>query len=189
MAKSWYGLPKIALIACGGTIGGEWSPVHDTVISSKTGNKRINEYLCNQARLHRKIDFVDLFNKDSRQITRKDTVKVYKAIGRLRSKGIRHFLITHGTFTMTSTAGYIARQLAIEGIRDTYIVLCGSFIPVTGFAPSDAQFNVGFAMAKLASMHEPAHAGSWICMNGLLSRPSALTKKIKKARFQLKARQ
>jgi hypothetical protein len=47
MLPSKYLLPKTAMIACGGTIWGEWSAAYDTVIPSKKGNKRLFEYIEN----------------------------------------------------------------------------------------------------------------------------------------------
>ena len=186
MAKAYYTLPKIALIACGGTIGVEWSVVHDTVIPSKTGNKRLRDHIDQQIQLHRSLLFVDLFNKDSRAITDKDRDKIIAKIKNLRAKGIRHFLITHGTFTMTQTAAYLNDRCASKGLSDIYAVICGSMIPNFGFTLSDAQFNIGFALAKLSMMDEADQTGAWICMNGLLSRPENIVKNVKKARFEIK---
>lgn len=183
--KDCYELPKIVLLACGGTIGGEWSPVHDTVVPSKAGNKRLMDYINNQVRPSRKIKFVDLFNKDSRAITNADRLKITNTVKQLRKQGYHHFLITHGTFTMVETGIYLEDKLKTAKINDVFIVLCGSMIPNTGFAPSDAQFNLGFAIGKLSSLSD-TQSGIWITMNALLSRTSSIRKNVDKARFESK---
>lgn len=58
-------------------------------------------------------------------------------------------------------------------------------IPNAGFAPSDAQFNIGFALAKLSMLHGSEQAGAWIYVNGLLSKPDNISKNVKKARFEI----
>ena len=174
----------MAFIACGGTIGGEWSPKHDTVIPSRHGNQRLFEYLYDSVHLHRKITTVDLFNKDSRAITDTDRDKIFRKILLLRRQGIRYFLITHGTFTMQQSALYISKRLNEKGITDLYITFVGAMIPNSGFAPSDAQFNIGFSMAKLTSLTSKEQAGVWISMNGLFGRHECIRKNVKAAKFE-----
>jgi L-asparaginase/Glu-tRNA(Gln) amidotransferase subunit D len=186
MVQSIYKLPRITLIACGGTIGGEWSPEKDTVVPSKRGNQRLREYLDHQARPHRKIDFIDLFNKDSRVITDKDRQRICDTIKRLRKKGVRHFIVTHGTFTMAQTGSYIEQYLQQHKVSDIFVILCGSMIPNSGFAPSDAQFNIGLALGKISMMHDREQTGAWVCMNALMAKPSVIEKNVKKARFETK---
>lgn len=180
----FYKLPKVALIACGGTIGGEWSPAADTVVPSKHGNKRLFEYLEQAARLHRKLVTIDLFNKDSRAVTDKDRERIVRKIIQLRKKGVRYFLITHGTFTLQQTGLYLVKKLESAGITDVYIALVASMIPNSGFAPSDAQFNIGFALAKLTSLPQE-DTGVWLAMNGLFGRPNRITKNVGAAKFEI----
>lgn len=52
--------------------------------------------------------------------------------------------------------------------------------------PSDAQFNMGFALGKLSSLEAREQCGVWIAMNGLLGRAANIVKNVKKARFEIK---
>lgn len=129
-----YKLPKIGFIACGGTIGGEWSAAHDTVIPTKKGNRNLFNYLEERVRLHRKIVTVDLFNKDSRAVNKTDRLKIGRSIQKLIKKGCRHFLITHGTYTLQESALFLEEFLENKGIKDIYVVFVASMIPHTAFA-------------------------------------------------------
>ena len=177
-------LPKFLFIACGGTIGGEWDPSQDTVVPTKHANKRLFDYLKESVKLYRPPKFVDLFNKDSRAISDKDRGLIVKTILDHRARGYRHILITHGTFTMAKTGAYIAKGLAKKKIADVCVVITGSMIPNTGFAPSDAQFNMGFAMGRLSALGPRDESGVYVCMNGHLLPPDHIEKNVKKARFE-----
>ena len=55
-------------------------------------------------------------------------------------------VITHGTDTMSDTAGVIA-----EKVKDKTIVLTGAMIPIT-FGSSDGLFNLGSALAFVQTL-------------------------------------
>jgi L-asparaginase len=65
-------------------------------------------------------------------------------------------VITHGTDTMSDTAGVIA-----EKVKDKTIVLTGAMIPIT-FGSSDGLFNLGSALAFVQTLPP----GVYIAMNG-----------------------
>ena len=65
-------------------------------------------------------------------------------------------VITHGTDTMSDTAGVIAEKL-----KDNTIVLTGAMIPIT-FGSSDGLFNLGSALAFVQTLPP----GVYIAMNG-----------------------
>ena len=65
-------------------------------------------------------------------------------------------IITHGTDTMTVTAGVLA-----ENIKNKTIVLTGAMIPIK-FGSSDGLFNLGSALAFVQSLP----AGVYVAMNG-----------------------
>jgi L-asparaginase/Glu-tRNA(Gln) amidotransferase subunit D len=177
-------LPKFVFIACGGTIGGEWDPSKDTVVPTKGANKRLHLYLKDNVKLYRAPKFIDLFNKDSRQILDKDRDLVVKTILEHRARGYHHFIITHGTFTMTQTGAYLDRALTKKGVNDVCVVITGSMIPNTGFAPSDAQFNMGFAIGQLAAMNWKDQGGVYVSMNGYTVSPTQIKKNVKAAKFE-----
>ncbi len=65
-------------------------------------------------------------------------------------------VITHGTDTMTTTAGILARE-----IKDKTIILTGAMIPFK-FGSSDGLFNLGSALAFAQSLPH----GIYVAMNG-----------------------
>ena len=65
-------------------------------------------------------------------------------------------VITHGTDTMTTTAGLLARE-----IKDKTIILTGAMIPFK-FGSSDGLFNLGSALAFAQSLPH----GVYVAMNG-----------------------
>ena len=65
-------------------------------------------------------------------------------------------VITHGTDTMTETAGVLAGK-----IKNKTIVLTGAMIPIK-FGSSDGLFNLGSALAFAQTLS----AGIYIAMNG-----------------------
>ena len=80
-----------------------------------------------------------------------------------------YILITHGTYTMPDTARYLEAHL---GKIDKTIILTGSMIPIIGFSPSDAGFNLGFAIASFTGLP----SGVFVSMNGRNFSPSEVMK-------------
>ncbi len=111
--------------------------------------------------------------KNSRALTKGDMQKVLETVENSQSQKI---IITHGTYTMTDTAGLLKAKLKRN---DQVIILTGSMIPLTGFSPSDAPFNLGFSMAKLEDLKE----GVYVCMNGRIFVPEEVMKMISEGRF------
>ncbi len=111
--------------------------------------------------------------KDSRSINQKDRNSILKAINKSPAK---HILVTHGTYTMPDTGRFLEKNLKNN---EKVIILTGSMIPISGFAPSDAGFNLGFAVAKFDSL-EP---GVYVAMNGTVFTPSEVVKLVSEGRF------
>jgi L-asparaginase len=65
-------------------------------------------------------------------------------------------VITHGTDTMSQTAGVLANK-----VKNKTIVLFGAMIPIK-FGSSDGLFNLGSALAFVQTLP----AGVYIAMNG-----------------------
>ena len=59
------------------------------------------------------------------------------------------------------------------------LILTGAMIPLQGFSPSDASFNLGYSIAKLDSL-DP---GAYLCMNGNVFAPEEVSKLISEGRF------
>lgn len=139
----------------GGTIE-FFDPAYDAI------NKRllrldttIDSYLHNIIQPHFTYSTESITEKDSREITEEDRKRLAKAIEAASHENI---IITHGTFTMRDTAQFLEQY----NLNDKKIVLTGSMIPITGFAASDAGFNLGYVIASFPSLE----AGVYLSMNG-----------------------
>jgi L-asparaginase len=73
---------------------------------------------------------------------------------------------------MPDTARYLEANL--KNNKKT-IILTGSMIPLVGFTPSDAPFNLGYSIAKIENLKK----GIYVCMNGTIFKPSEVLKLIK----------
>ncbi|NNC73336.1 MAG: asparaginase [Sphingomonadaceae bacterium] len=108
-----------------------------------------------------------LMRKDSLELTDEDRAAIRKAV---EDSDARSILITHGTDTMVETAR------ALGGIANRTVVLTGALQPAT-LKHSDAEFNIGFALAAAQSLP----SGVYVAMNGRIFDP-AITRKDRKAR-------
>ena len=111
-----------------------------------------------------------LFRKDSLDLTDADRAVI---ADRVRETPCRHVLITHGTDTMIQTAQ------VLQDIPEKTIVLVGSLRPAR-FKRSDAEFNIGFALAAVQALA----AGVYIAMNGCLFDPEKVHKNRKMNQFE-----
>ncbi len=103
-----------------------------------------------------------LLRKDSLDMTGTDRDLI---VQRVRDEPAERILITHGTDTMVETA------LALREISGKTIVLVGSLSPAQ-FKNSDAEFNIGFAMAAVQTLGP----GVYIAMNGRIFTPENVRK-------------
>lgn len=133
----------------------------------------VDSYLHNLIKPHFTFSTETVTKKDSRDITPEDREKLAKAI---ESTSYTNILVTHGTFTMADTAQYLKKQ----GTGAKKVILTGSMIPITGFAASDAGFNIGFAIAAFSSLDQDVY----LAMNGGIFKASEATKNIEKFRFE-----
>ena len=133
----------------------------------------IESYLTNVIKPHFTFSAETITQKDSRDINDEDRANLLDAIN---SSSHENIIITHGTFTMTDTA----KWLNDYGIDNKKIILTGSMIPITGFTTSDAGFNLGFAIASLASLEH----GVYLSMNGGTFSARDVTKNIDEFRFE-----
>jgi L-asparaginase len=160
----------IHFILTGGTIDSQYDGSKDTAVPAEKSN--IPQFL-KTIKLSQKIIFSEICMKDSRELNLKDRENILKAIKKSKSSKI---IITHGTYTMPDTARYLEANL--ENNNKT-IILTGSMIPLIGFTPSDAPFNLGYALAKIETLKK----GIYVCMNGNIFKPSEVLKLIDEGRF------
>ena len=161
---------KIHFIITGGTIDSYYEPTKETTVPNK--NSTISRFI-KTLKLYEAFEFSELCMKDSRELTIKDVKKICETIEKSPHK---KFIITHGTYTMSDTARYLKANLKK---KDKVIIFTGSMIPLSGFAPSDAPFNLGFAVAKLEDLQN----GIYICMNGKVFSSKEAVKSLSEGRF------
>ena len=130
----------IHFIITGGTLDSFYNGVKDTV---ETMKESVIPIYIKSLKLYEKTDFTTICMKDSRTLTKNDLANVLKAIKKSPHK---KFIVTHGTYTMPDTARYLEANL---GKHNKTIVFTGSLIPLLGFAPSDAPFNLGYSIARV----------------------------------------
>ena len=111
--------------------------------------------------------------KDSRQLNEKDQKNILSIINKSKSKNI---IITHGTYTMPDTARFLEANLKK---KNKIIILTGSMIPLTGFSPSDAPFNLGYSLASFGVLKP----GVYVCMNGQIFNSNEVAKRISEGKF------
>ncbi|ATW03424.1 asparaginase [Sphingopyxis sp. BSNA05] len=110
-----------------------------------------------------------LMRKDSLELTDADRAAIHEAVAASDADKI---LVTHGTDTMVDTAR------VLSDISGKTIVLTGSMQPAS-LRVSDAQFNVGFALAATQTLPH----GVYIAMNGEVFDPAKTHKDRSAHRF------
>lgn len=90
----------------------------------------------------REDQFIQICMKDSREIDQADREKICELINNSAEK---KFVITHGTYTLFDTARFIEENI---NRQDVVVTLTGSLIPLSGFAPTDAPYNIAYAIAN-----------------------------------------
>ncbi len=161
---------KIHFILTGGTIDSYYDSIKDTATPNK--HSVIPRYM-KSLRLYVNCEFTEVCMKDSRDINKSDLRNIHNAVEKSPHKRI---IITHGTYTMSDTARYLEANLKRN---DKVIILTGSMIPLIGFSPSDAPFNLGFAVSKAQELPH----GTYVCMNGKVFSPKEIVKTISDGRF------
>jgi L-asparaginase len=115
---------------------------------------------------------VELLRKDSLELTDEDRQRLKETVAALDEQRV---VITHGTDTMTDSAGVLAP------ISGKTIVLTGALSPAR-FAESDATFNIGMAFAAVQSLPP----GVYVAMNGRVFSGDAVKKDREQRRFVAK---
>ncbi len=163
----------IHIIITGGTIDSHYDGTKDTAVPNK--ESILPEYM-KMLRLYSKVSFTNVCMKDSRAITNSDRSKILNTVIKSTFKNI---LVTHGTYTMPDTARYLAKKFEGASKNDKVIIFTGSMIPLVGFSPSDAGFNLGFAFGKFDSLNP----GVYVAMNGEIFTPDEVVKLLSQGRF------
>lgn len=160
----------IHFVMTGGTIDSHYEGTEDTVIPSK--HSVIPSFILGM-KLNEKTVFTEVCMKDSRSLSEKDMKNILNVVEKSPHNKI---IITHGTYAMPDTAKYLKSKLKR---KNKVIIFTGSLIPLVGFTPSDAPFNLGYSIAKLAHLKP----GIYVCMNGRMFEPEEVAKLLKEGRF------
>ena len=111
-----------------------------------------------------------LMRKDSLHMTDSDRSLIRQAV---LASNDQHYLITHGTDSMTETAA------VLSDMGDRVIVMTGALHPAR-FIDSDAVFNIGCAIGAVQTLPP----GVWIVMNGQVWDPAHVRKNRSANRFE-----
>ena len=164
--------PHIHIILTGGTIDSIFDAARDMVVVNDSSS--IEEYLDEIVRPHFTISKEVLTMKDSRDIT--DNIRA-ELVSSIQKSPHKKFLVAHGTYTMADTVRYVHKH---ADLTDKTVVLTGSMYPLKGFAPSDAPFNLGFAIASLLQNT----SGVYLAMNGRLFGAGEAVKNVDAGKFE-----
>lgn len=165
---------QIHIIATGGTIDCKFSPKEYKPVPQD--ESCIYAFITNYIKPHFKIKSSTVSMIDSLYMTddiREDILK------EIQSTSSDRVLITHGTDGMIATAQYLEKNLKKN---NKTIILVGAMIPLTGFSPSDAGFNLGFAIGNI----KYSISGVYICMNAQIFTPYNVVKNLEDSRFEFK---
>jgi L-asparaginase len=157
-------------IMTGGTIDSTYDTTKDTVVANE--HSVIPQFV-KILKLYEECEFTEVCMKDSRDLTQEDRATLLETVKNSQSNRI---IISHGTYTLPDTARYLKNNFQNT---DKVIIFVCSMIPLVGFTPTDAGFNLGYAVAK--SQELPV--GIYVCMNGRIFAPDEVVKLISEGRF------
>ena len=159
---------NIKVFSCGGTFEKVYNP-----ISGELGfQDSCLPNIIKRARITLKVDFEELFFKDSLDMDNDDRLIIAHKI---KIESIKHIVVIHGTDTMVQTAQTIKEHAS----QDKVVVITGAMLPFS-IKESDAMFNFGGALIA-AQTSEP---GIWISMNGRIFRSDDVAKNKRKGIFE-----
>lgn len=155
-------------LVCGGTIDKVY---YDNLDDYRFGEPAVHRIL-KRARVEQ-CDVEVIMQKDSLDLTAEDVQKIVATVARCPASRL---IITHGTDTLVETA-----QQLQTAIPDKTIVCVGAFLPEL-FKDSDADFNLGFALAAATLLE----SGCYVAMNGRIFSASTVIKNRAIGRFETK---
>lgn len=161
---------KLHFVLTGGTIDSYYDGTKDTAV---TNEHSVVPRFINILKLYEECEFTEVCMKDSRILDENDRKNIIEVVANSKSKRI---IITHGTYTLPDTARYLQAKLKDHG---KVIIFVCSMIPLEGFTPTDAGFNIGYAVAKSQELSE----GIYVCMNGKIFMPDEVVKILSEGRF------
>ncbi len=165
LARMQKVIAPIVVITTGGTIDKAY---FDALSAYKIGEPMVKKML-DVANVTRPFRVVEMFRKDSLDLTDQDRRALYETVAALDTDRV---VITHGTDTMTDSAQ------VLKAIAGKTIVFTGALSPAR-FAESDAMFNLGMAFAAVQTLPP----GVYVAMSGQVFRGDEVRKDREHARF------
>lgn len=164
---------QLHFVITGGTIDSYYDPITGNTLPNK--HSYIPEFI-DLLKLYEDCKFTEVCMKDSRELNDDDRKDVAKVIKESPSERL---IVTHGSYTVADTALFVEKELG--SISKTVIFVC-SMIPIKGFDPNDAGFNIGYAVAKSQDLKP----GYYVCMNGKVFPADDVVKVLSEGRFASK---
>ena len=161
---------SVHFIITGGTIDSYFDPITGTTIP--TEHSSVPKFI-SFLKLYEDCKFTEVCMKDSRNLTEEDRWKILEEIKKSDSNRI---IITHGSYTVSETAKFVSANLEKN---DKVVVFVCAMIPLDGFSPTDAGFNLGYAIAKSQDLR----AGTYVCINGRVFNAEEVVKILSEGRF------
>ena len=158
---------NIKVFTCGGTFEKVYNPISGELGFQHSCIPKIMK----RSRITLKVDFEELFFKDSLDMDNDDRLMIAH---RIKIEPIKNIVVIHGTDTMVQTAQTIKEHAS----QDKVVVITGAMLPFS-IKESDAIFNFGAAFIATQTL-EP---GIWITMNGHIFRSGDVEKNKKKGIF------
>ena len=159
---------NIKVFTCGGT----FEKVYDPISGELGFQDSCLPNIIKRSRITLKVDFEELFFKDSLDMDNDDRLIIAHKI---KIEPIKNIVVIHGTDTMIQTAKAIREHAS----QDKVVVITGAMLPFS-VKESDAMFNFGGAFIA-AQTSEP---GIWISMNGHIFRSDNVEKNKRKGVFE-----
>ena len=165
-------MKDVHFIITGGTIDSGWYPQKDTVIP--LGESSVVPYIQKYVQPGLKVHETVVSMVDSRGITEPIRQIILDTVLNSESNNI---IVTHGTYTMADTAKWL--QQNVKKLGSKKVVFTGSFYPLVGYCPSDAGFNLGYAMGVINGLGP----GVYVAMNAEVFEPSKVKKDMERGKF------
>ena len=159
---------NIKVFSCGGTFEKVYNPISGELSFQDSCLPNI----IRRSRITLKVDFEELFFKDSLDMDNDDRLMIAH---RIKTEPIKNIVVIHGTDTMVQTAQTIKKHAS----GDKVVVITGAMLPFS-IKESDAMFNFGGAFIAAQTL-EP---GIWISMNGDIFRSDDVEKNKGKGIFE-----
>lgn len=176
---------KILHIGTGGTISGcesDYSAI-DKIAKFFTDAIDIGKYLSESLHISAEYSTREVCFKDSRDINEYDRKIIQQEIERAYEEGIRHFFITHGTYTMPETGKYLIENLPQEILEKVNAVITGAMYPMN-LVGGDGLLNIGASVSSL--INSDLFFGVKINMHGKNWDPYKIQKDAKNLIFEEK---